>query len=449
MEYKNTEHVIIDSSLKSIFRVMIPVVISTFSVNLMYIIDRLMLAGYSIDAMNASVMSGGFVLSLTFFFVGVASASEVYVGQCNGRSQYSILAVPVWQMIYLGLFSNIIFIPIGFFSDYINILPSYYLQYGIEYQKPLFYFGSLSTLISAISAFFVGQGKTAIITKVAISGNIFNVIFDYLLIYNYHMGCKGAAIATVLSQVFQLIILFLIFFNKHNRETYKTLESYKFNLPVLKSCFKIGLPISINNFLTFIFWNLLYIIVAFTSKDIATIYGICTNIYIFLFFVADGLNKSISTIAANLIGQRDLESIKKTYKTFAIIILIFGVLTTIPLVFYPEIIFSLLDQLPDKLQNLYSETRVVLRLLLVGIVIEGLLQTVLGILQAGGDTKYPTIINQILLLVIILIPTLIMSFFNKLNSVVDVYYLIVLWGIVGFIIMHLRYKKMTWYNHLY
>ena len=49
-----------------------------------------------------------------------------------------------------------------------------------------------------------------------VSGGIFNVIFDYILVYPCQMGMAGAAIATVCGSILTVLILLIHFFGKHN-----------------------------------------------------------------------------------------------------------------------------------------------------------------------------------------------------------------------------------------
>lgn len=47
----------------------------------MYLIDRMILAYYSIDSMNAAAISGNFVAIFSFIFTSIAGISEIYVEQ--------------------------------------------------------------------------------------------------------------------------------------------------------------------------------------------------------------------------------------------------------------------------------------------------------------------------------------------------------------------------------
>ncbi len=209
----------------------------------------MILVYYSIDPMNAAAMSGNFVAIFSFVFSSIAGISEIYVGQSNGKKSYSDLAVPVWQMIYFSLIGFIILFPFGYFTEYINLLPSYCEKEGIDYQKPLIYLASLPAIKVAFASFFIGQGKTRIIAYTVLLGAVSNIILDILFIFGYknlisEMGCKGAAIATILAEVVQILVLALVFFNKNNRLRYKTTSNIKFNKEIFKGCIKLGYPMS-------------------------------------------------------------------------------------------------------------------------------------------------------------------------------------------------------------
>jgi hypothetical protein len=91
-------HKTIDSSLGSILNVTLPMVLAVMSTNLMCLIDRFMLAGYSLDSMTAVAIAVNSVMMFTCLLTGIASSTEVLVGQYNGSKQYEKLAAPTWQM---------------------------------------------------------------------------------------------------------------------------------------------------------------------------------------------------------------------------------------------------------------------------------------------------------------------------------------------------------------
>jgi MATE family multidrug resistance protein len=428
-------------------------VLSMMSVNLMYVIDRIMLAGYSIDAMNASVISGNFVAMFTFFFVGIADSSEVFVGQYNGSAQYQKTAAPVWQMIYMSLAAAVIFVPLACFSGRLNMLPDYYLKDGTEYQQTLMYLGMLPALRVALSTFFIGRGKTKIITVAVAAGAATDIVLDYILIYGVgdiipRMGCKGAALATIVAELVQVAILASAFFSAKNRRIYKTLENRRFQKELFRGCLRIGVPVALGNFASLLAWYLLQAAVCHVSKDVATVYNIGINLYIFFIFVGEGINKACAAICANMIGRGDLVSIEKIRRAFAIIAAAFGCMIVFPLIFFPEWIFRLLDMLPDDITNLYGEMRLAFALMAVSVTLETMLLSTWGILMAGGDTKYAALIYHACLWGLVVAPSMALYLTHNLNSVPLIYFLLTLWaGAVQFL-LYRRYKSMKWYNKL-
>lgn len=443
-----SNHKIINDSFKCILNITMPIVLTTLSANLMYVTDRAMLAGYSLNAMNAAMLGGNFVSIFAFLFIGIANTAEIYVGQYNGAKQYEKMSTATWQMIHLSSLSILLFFPLAYFTEQLNSFPEYLLADGVVYQKPLLYFGFLPVLISALSTFFIGQGKTKIITFVIVSGSILNAVLDYFFIYGMDMGSKGAAYGTVIAEAFQVIILIFVFFNKNNKNVYKTAKNHHFRAKLFNNCIKIGLPLAIGNCIILLAWYLIHAAFAYTSKELAIVYGIGINIYTLFIFIGEALNKAIATISSNMIGQKNLAGIQKTYRRFVFVAIVFGFIIAIPLLIFPKSIVSLLNLLHDDITLLYPQIKVVLRWTTVSVVVESIMCITWGVLLSGGDTRYPVIVNQICLWAFVVIPTWLLHYYNMLNTTVIAFILTFIWGFVVTIILYKRYRSLKWYNKL-
>lgn len=441
-----------DGSLKSIFSVTTPILLSSLSSNLMNITNRFMLANYSINAMNAAVIAGNFVSVLTFLFIGIAETAEVFVGQYTGAKDFDRIVTPVWQMIYMSVASVVIFVPIAYFSDYINLLPSYFSEEGIEYQKILLYFSSFSVAKSAVSSFFVGQGKAKVVTLVVIFGVFIDVGLGRLFIYGFRnigsMGCKGAAFAIIISEIAQLVILLVIFFSSKNRKIYKTLENRIYDRKLFFKCVRMGLPISIGHFTGILAWLIVQTLVSHISKEVATVYNVSLTVFILFVFIGNGLCKSIAVISANMIGQGDILSIKTTYKIFIIISLVLGLIIAIPLAIFPKWVMGLFGLSQSVVLHLYDSVRVIFCLVIVNTMIEDILCCTWGVLISGGDTKFPMVIHQACVWMLVVVPTAILYHLGMLDSVIVVYVLITIYALTATLITYNRYINFSWYNKL-
>ncbi|MDO4974998.1 MAG: MATE family efflux transporter, partial [Alphaproteobacteria bacterium] len=449
----DNDHKVVDSSLKNILIISLPLILSALSNNLMFLIDRMILAYYSIDSMNAAAISGNLVAIFSFIFTSIAGISEIYVGQSNGKKCYSDLATPVWQMIYFSLLGFVILFPFGYFVEYISLIPEYCEKEALDYQRPLIYFSAIPAIKVALASFFIGQGKTKIITYTVLFGAISNIILDILFIFGYQniipeMGCKGAAIATILAETVQIFILAIVFFNKNNRLRYKTNTNIKFNKEIFKGCLRLGYPMSAGRIFELLAWYLVYIAISHVSKDLAIIQGICLSIYVLFAFICDGISKSAATISANLIGQKDLTSIKKSFKTFLNIIFVLGLIISIPLAIFPESLLFFLNMLHDDISSLYPEIKTIFKLLCFSIPLEAICSLIWGILMSGGDTKYPMIVNLCSLWGCVVGPICLLYYLGLLHSTVLIYWFTILWSIIILIFFYKRYQSLKWYNLL-
>jgi MATE family multidrug resistance protein len=421
-------------NISGILKVTIPLILTALSANLMFVADRAILAYYSIDAMNAVGISSNMVALISYMFISIACTAEIYVGQYNGSKQFENLAGPVWQMIYLSLLANIVFIPLGIFAKHCNMLPEYYKTEGITYQSLMSYFCSLPCAVAAISAFFIGQGKTAIISMVVIIGNILNVILATILVFGISgiipsLGVKGAAIGTILSEAMQLLILLTVFFKKNNRKVFKTFENRKFDKKIFLGCCKIGTPMSIGRLFEIGAWYFLYATVSNISKELATIYGIAINIFVVFAFFQEGLSKAVATLSANLIGMKNL-------------------IVSVPLVLFPEIISGFLDMIGKDIPSIYPILKIIFKIMFLSIVFETFGCIFWGILMSGGDTRYPIIVNLTLLWSIVVTPVIIMYYTKTLDSVILIWGLCAVWGILSLFFLYKRYKSLKWYNRI-
>jgi len=122
-----------EGSLRELWTISYPLILSMLSVNIMIFIDRLILAKYNTGAMNAAVVSGLIFNIFQCGTVGIASISEVFVGQYNGANKYEKMGEPVWQMIWFSVMTAALFVPLGLFAGPLLIRNPDYAADGISF----------------------------------------------------------------------------------------------------------------------------------------------------------------------------------------------------------------------------------------------------------------------------------------------------------------------------
>ena len=110
-----------------------------------------------------------------------------------------------------------------------------------------YFVSSLGTHQSAAVA--IAQDQTTITLKSMLCGAILNIILDPLFIKYLAMGVKGAAIATLISQIVTLIIYFYFFFIGNSYIKIK-LNNFKPTLSIYIEVVKVGMFMFILQVLT-------------------------------------------------------------------------------------------------------------------------------------------------------------------------------------------------------
>ena len=153
------------------------------SLILMLFVDRLYLSHHSLRSLNAAVHAGTIAWAFISFFGYLVAICEVYVAQRNGAKEHQLLGQPVWQMLWTCLF----LIPVlGCIAYWIPSLLFTHLEASekIYFSYTLFWGGVPFCFLSALNAFYIGRGRTNIVTWLSILANLINIVLDPVPICN-------------------------------------------------------------------------------------------------------------------------------------------------------------------------------------------------------------------------------------------------------------------------
>lgn len=436
-------------SLKELISISFPMIITALSGNLMLFLDRLILGHYSLDAMNAVAAAGTAVFTFAFGAFGIASISEVFVGQANGAKKYKEIGPPVWQMIWFSLLSGVLFLIVAFFFGE-KILADAFHSEGLTYFKILMSFAFLVPLHGALAGFFVGRGKVYLVTTAVIIGNLVNLILDIILVFGIEnwvpsMGTMGAGIATAIGEFIQVIIIFSVFLAPKYRHRFNT-WNYKFKKGIFKDCLRIGTPNSISHTLELTAWYIIFVFMGWVSKDYVTVLQIGQTIFIFLAFFVDGLQRGVMALCSNAIGEKQYNKIGKVLKSaFQFHLGVAGIFS-IFLLFMPNLLIQ--GFLSDEVLSVTSEITVkeieiALGWVWVYLILDGLVWILAGVLTSAGDTKFVMMISAAGAWLFAVLPVYIFVVLLKREAHI-VWQLTAFYGFMNLIFFYLRYQSGKW-----
>lgn len=102
-------------------------------------------------------------------------------------------------------------------------------------------------LFNAGAAFYRAGGNSKFPMKVSIFSNIVNVIGNAVLIFGFNMGVAGAALATLLSRVISMVIIFYFLHKPRQPIVLNHYMKIRPDLPMITRVLAIGIPAGIEN----------------------------------------------------------------------------------------------------------------------------------------------------------------------------------------------------------
>lgn len=377
-------------SIREVLSIALPLMVAIFSFNIMIFVDRLILAQYSIEAMNAAGVIILVVILFQFLLVNVAAISEVIIGRHYGAKEYSNMGRPVWQMIWLSIFASIFMHFIGQYA-YSIFVPEQFGEEGVKYFQVLLTGSALYPIVAALAAFFIARGKTAVVTISAVIANLINILLAYIFVFGVEgylepHGLVGSAYAMLLAEVVQIAILFFAFATPYNIKHFKVLD-YKFDFKIMKESLRIGLPNAIGHFIEIACWSAINRYLADLSPGHITVSVIAGNFLLAFSFMIEALQKSTIAVVSNAIGSKETHVIKKTIASSLKIIVVIGVLSAFPLIFFSDqtinIFFANLED-----ERLMKYAAMALFGTWLFLVFDGIGWIFAAVLTSGGDTKF-------------------------------------------------------------
>ena len=142
----------------------------------------------AISAFAALVSMGGAPKASIFLGKGEKEQAEKVMGSCT----WMLLLLSVLLTAVMLVFGRPILLLFGASEDTIS--------FAVDYMN-IYCLGTLFTQLTlGLNAFITAQGKTLISMRNVAVGAATNILLDALLINGFHMGVRGAALATILSQ---------------------------------------------------------------------------------------------------------------------------------------------------------------------------------------------------------------------------------------------------------
>jgi len=343
---------------KLLFGMGVPLAISMMIQAVYNIVDSIFVSYLGESALTAVSLSFPIFMLMISVAVGTGIGINSLISRRLGAKRHAEAEHAAGNGFTLMFISMLVFVLLGIFGTrpfmraYTDVPQTY--EYGVTY---------LTIILTCSVGLFMqiycerilqSQGKNFYVMLVQISGAVFNIIFDPILIFGWlgfpKLGMAGAAIATVGGQVLAMLISFALIFSKKNEVRLRA-KHLRPDVKIVRDIYAVGAPSIILQALgTVMTLALNGILIAYTETAVA-VFGIYFRVQSIAMMPLFGMTSAAMSIIAFNYGAQNRKRVMRTWRLAMIAGLVMMLLmTTVFLV------------LPDQILGLFNATTEMLRI---------------------------------------------------------------------------------------
>ena len=378
---------------RKMFSIALPVVFQGLLTNSLSFVDTLMIGQLGEQAIAAVGLANQMFFLISLLFFGISSGSSIFLSQFwgagNEKNIKRVIALSATVAFLGASFSAAAsyFIPMQLMHIFTH--ETVVVGFGVSYLKIVAISYVFTAISQVLSTALRVTGHAKIPLGVALISLTMNAIGNYLLIFGVgpfpELGVAGAAIATAISRLAEVVLLLYITYKKHPVLAIRDTSAFKWDKSFLALVIPTSLPVLLNE----IFWSLGMTTykVAFSRIGISALAAVNVNEAIAnLFFVAMmGVSNATLIMIGIKIGEGRTDLAKLYAKRFIIIALIAGLAAgAMQALMAPW--FATLFNITDEVRKMAIYCLLVNAMMLPLKSIN--MSTIVGILRAGGDTRF-------------------------------------------------------------
>lgn len=218
------------------------------------------------------------------------------------------------------------------------------------------------------NAYVRNDGAPTVAMIATLSSSLFNIVFDYVLMFPLKMGMKGAALATVLSPVLGITICsFHLFSKRSNVKIKPCVPSIK---RLISSC-QVGIPAFVGEMssgvITLVF-N--YVLLSLAGNIVVAAYGVVANVSLVTLAVFNGIAQGSQPLISRNHGAERHSDVNSLKKLSLIVALVMGIILYVVMYFATDPIVAVFNSEHNAQLAKYANTGV--KLYFIGVLFAGL-----------------------------------------------------------------------------
>ena len=304
-----------------------PILFGTFFQQLYNTADAIIVGQFLGKEALAAVGGGtGTAINLLIgFFTGLASGATVIISQHYGAKNEERVSASIHTAIALALAGGLIISVLGyvFTRPLLELIgtPDDVLPLAVTYMQIYFLGGIPVVMYNMGAGIFRAMGDSRSPFYFLIASCLTNIVLDLLFVGVFGMNVEGAAIATVISQVLSMVLIFVTLMRRKDSARLR-IRSIAFDRTLLRQMLMIGFPAGIQSIMYTISNLIIQAAINQYGTDTAAAWAGWSKLDQIFWMFINAFSIAITTFVGQNYGAGKVDRARKGVKTVTIMSII-------------------------------------------------------------------------------------------------------------------------------
>ena len=298
---------------KSMWKMAMPIIAGMMVQTLFNVVDIMFIGWLGADEVTAVAFVSPLFFIIIGLGVGIGTGTTATIAQYIGQKDKENAEKTASQTILIGFLSTIFLTVLGviYGEGLLSILGAdgEILSIAYSYLHILTFGLGLVIFSMFFRAILAGEGETKIPMIIGLIGTILNLILDPILIFTFDYGVRGAAFATIISQIAMVASYLFIIFVKKSTYISFNIRNLSLDNYIISKIFQIGIPSSLSMLIISFGQVVMNKILVNYSTEAVAAYQIVSRLDMLLFMPILGIAISLTTIVGMFYGAKEYKKL--------------------------------------------------------------------------------------------------------------------------------------------
>lgn len=304
---------------KEILSLGIPIIIGQLGTIILGFADTLMIGHHSTEELAAAGLVNNIFGLVLLFYLGFSYGLVPVVGRLFGMERREEIGQKLKNSFVANMLVGVMLMALMIIL-YFNLGHIGQPEELLSLIRPYFLVNLISIpfvgVFNTLKQFFDGTAQTKVPMWVMLIGNVFNILFNWLLIYGVgffpELGLLGAGLSTLGARVLMAAVLMVVFFSRHDLRFYREhLQESAVCRGDLLALSRLGFPIALQLGMETAAFSLSCVMAGWLGTLPLATHQVMITISQLFYLVLSGLASAMSIRVSHFLGQKDLQAVSR------------------------------------------------------------------------------------------------------------------------------------------